>query len=205
MAWSSRRDGLYCQGWHCDNFAACGSSCASRGPHRWHCPGCCADVCGACAHVPGAPPPGGPEELGPPVVSRMAPARRQNPRAAVPSPTPRPGGLTLVAPCPEFGVQPEPPDGPAPSSAEEPAQEEGAYFPAFSLTGPGTCWLPQATLHRPACSACGRSGAGYRRGGGIRRRLVAGGASRNSEPSQPVRSGVPDGADSYGVACSHKQ
>jgi len=152
MAWSSRRDGLYCQGWHCDNFAACGSSCASRGPHRWHCPGCCADVCGACAHVPGAPPPGGPEELGPPVVSRMAPARRQNPRAAVPSPTPRPGGLTLVAPCPEFGVQPEPPDGPAPSSAEEPAQEEGAYFSSLGVAALRTWDLLVAAGDAPSSS-----------------------------------------------------
>lgn len=62
MDWSRRGDGPYRQGWHCDHFAACGSSAVSDGDYRWHCPVCCADVCGECAGglVPRAGSPRGP-------------------------------------------------------------------------------------------------------------------------------------------------
>ncbi|CAK0869983.1 unnamed protein product, partial [Prorocentrum cordatum] len=62
MAWSCRRDGPYHQGWHCDNFAECGSSGARDGAYRWHCSACCADLCRGCARGPAPrgplPPPG---------------------------------------------------------------------------------------------------------------------------------------------------
>lgn len=113
MAWSCRRDGLYRQGWHCDNFAACGSSGANSGTHRWHCSACCEDVCGGCAGCPEPLSPESPWDLWVSPLglagSPRGPGRVPRPGAR-PSPTPRlaspsgvgPGGLTPVAPCPEL-------------------------------------------------------------------------------------------------------
>lgn len=86
MDWSRRGDGPYIQGWHCDHFAACGSSAISDGAYRWHCPVCCADVCVECAVglAPRAESPGRAAPRGPPPLGAVAPV-----------------ALAAVAPCAE--------------------------------------------------------------------------------------------------------
>lgn len=52
MTWSWYNRGSYGSGWHCEHFAACGTSAANCGAHRWHCSACRKDICDACRSEP---------------------------------------------------------------------------------------------------------------------------------------------------------